>query len=188
MKPKKIDKIDDLKIFNNKKGFLLIYKQNSPLSESMLNNFILIDYDEQKYITGYTSNIDIAKYYNITSAPTILELENKKLKNFYKGYYSLDQLKNIFTSSIINNFQNGNQKNIIIYTTPTCTYCNAVKNYLRNKNIPFREIDVSRDQLAAQEMYNRSGQYGVPQILIDGHLVVGFNKSKLDELLGIKEK
>lgn len=189
MKPLKIEHLNELEKYNKKKTLLLIYKPNSQISENVLKNLIDIDYDENDdYIIGYTSNIEIAKYYNISTAPTILELENNKLKNFYKGYYTTEQIKNIIFSSIPINSSGDNKKSIIIYTTPTCAYCNAAKNYFRSLKIPFKEIDVSRDESAAQEMFNRSGQYGVPQIIIDGHLVIGFNKSKIDELLGIKEK
>ena len=50
----------------------------------------------------------------------------------------------------------------------------------------FREVDISRDERAAQELVRRSGQMGVPQTDIDGRIVVGFDKARLDELLGIE--
>ncbi|HDZ41741.1 MAG TPA: NrdH-redoxin [Bacteroidetes bacterium] len=75
------------------------------------------------------------------------------------------------------------QKNVTVYSTPTCTWCNTLKSYLRERKIQFRDIDVSADQKAAGQMVNKSGQQGVPQTDIDGHVIVGFDKKKIDSLL-----
>ncbi len=72
---------------------------------------------------------------------------------------------------------------MVVYTTPTCPHCNTLKNYLKERKVQFRDIDVPRDQQIAQDMVKRSGQQGVPQIDINGRLIVGFNKPKIDELL-----
>jgi len=74
---------------------------------------------------------------------------------------------------------------IKIYTTQTCIFCQMAKEYLRGKNIEFEEIDVSKDEKAAMEMIQKSGQMGVPVIDIDGNIVIGFDREKIDELLGI---
>ena len=78
------------------------------------------------------------------------------------------------------------KKKITIYSTPTCPYCTVAKNYFKDNNIEFEEIDVSKDQDKAQEMIKKSGQMGVPQIEIDGEIIVGFDKEKIDDKLGIK--
>jgi glutaredoxin 3 len=61
-----------------------------------------------------------------------------------------------------------------------------VKEYLSQKGIQFEEHDVSRDQRAAEDMVNKTGQMGVPVIIVDGQIVVGFNRPRLDELLNRK--
>lgn len=76
-------------------------------------------------------------------------------------------------------------KKIKIYTTPTCPYCNMVKDYFKENNIEFEEIDVSKKPEAAKEVLEKSGQMSVPVIDIDGEIVVGFNKKKFKELLNI---
>ena len=78
-------------------------------------------------------------------------------------------------------------KNVTVYSTPTCSWCTTLKTYLRNQRIPFSEIDVSRDQNAAEEMVRRSGQQGVPQTDIEGEMIVGFDKARINELLGIEK-
>ncbi|MDD5593592.1 MAG: glutaredoxin domain-containing protein [Candidatus Margulisbacteria bacterium] len=72
-----------------------------------------------------------------------------------------------------------------IYSTPNCPYCKMVKQFLTENNMPFEDIDVSVNQLAAQEMISRSGQMGVPVIDVDGQIIVGFDKAKLKQLLAI---
>lgn len=74
---------------------------------------------------------------------------------------------------------------VIVYTTPSCPWCNAVKQYLEERGIPYTEIDVSQDQAAAMEMIRKSGQMGVPVVEIDGEIVIGFDKERLDYLLGL---
>ena len=78
------------------------------------------------------------------------------------------------------------QPKVIVFSTPTCSYCNMAKRYFREKKIRFRDVDVSRDQRAAQDMQRRTGQSGVPVILINNRSIVGFDKPKINKLLGIK--
>jgi len=79
-------------------------------------------------------------------------------------------------------------KKVKIYTTPLCPWCQVTKDFLKANQIEFEEIDVSRDLKKAKEMVEKSGQYGVPVIDIDGKIVVGFNRSLLEELLGLNQK
>lgn len=79
-----------------------------------------------------------------------------------------------------------NHPKVIIFTTPTCSFCNAAKRYFREKNIRFTEVDVSRDQKAAMDMYRRTGQMGVPVILINNRPIVGFDVNKINQMLNIK--
>ena len=72
-----------------------------------------------------------------------------------------------------------------VYSTPTCPYCLKVKEYLKQKNIDFKNIDVTSDQAAVEEMIQLTGQMGVPVVVADGNSVVGFDKSKIDSLLNI---
>jgi glutaredoxin-like YruB-family protein len=78
------------------------------------------------------------------------------------------------------------QPKVVVFSTPTCSYCNMAKSYFREKGIKFTDIDVSRDQAAARDMVRRSGQMGVPVIDIGGKIVVGFNRPQVNTLLGIK--
>ncbi len=75
---------------------------------------------------------------------------------------------------------------VIVFSTPTCTFCRQAKSYLRQQGVRFRDVDVSRDAAAARDMQRRSGQQGVPVIDIGGKIVVGFDRPKVDKLLGVR--
>ncbi|HRW47274.1 MAG: NrdH-redoxin [Caldilinea sp.] len=78
------------------------------------------------------------------------------------------------------------QPKVIVFSTPTCSYCNAAKSYFRQKGVKYRDVDVSRDPAAARDMVRRSGQQGVPVIDIGGKVIIGFDRPKINQLLGLK--
>lgn len=82
--------------------------------------------------------------------------------------------------------QTAAQPKVIIFTTPTCSFCTTAKRYFREKNVRFTEVDVTRDQRAAVDMQRRTGQTGVPVILINNRPIVGFDVPKINSLLNIK--
>ena len=74
-------------------------------------------------------------------------------------------------------------KNVEIYSTPSCHFCHMAKEFFKKNNIAFTDYDVSTDQAKRAEMIERSGQMGVPVILVDSEMVIGFNESRLKEML-----
>ena len=74
---------------------------------------------------------------------------------------------------------------IKVYSTPMCPYCHKVKDFLKDNNVEFEAIDVSQDQGAAKYMVEKTNQMGVPVIEIDDEFIVGFNKAKIVEKLGL---
>jgi len=77
------------------------------------------------------------------------------------------------------------QPRVVVFSTPSCPWCTRVKEYLRKNNITFKDIDVSRDRKAAEDMVRMTGQTGVPVVLIGSRAIVGFDKAKIDKLLGL---
>ena len=71
---------------------------------------------------------------------------------------------------------------IVVYTTPTCPYCHQVKEYLARQGLRFREVDVSQDAAGAAEMVRLTGQQGVPVTVIDGQVVIGFDRPRLEAI------
>ena len=78
------------------------------------------------------------------------------------------------------------QKTVKVYSTPTCPWCIRTKQFLKDSNVVFQDLDVSGNQQAAEEMIQKSGQMGVPVLEIDGNIVVGFDKEKIKEALDLK--
>jgi glutaredoxin 3 len=72
-----------------------------------------------------------------------------------------------------------------VYSTPTCPYCIKAKGYLTEKKVSFVNVDVAKDQPGLQEMIKVSGQMGVPVIVIDNDVIVGFDRSRIDAKLGL---
>jgi glutaredoxin-like YruB-family protein len=70
-----------------------------------------------------------------------------------------------------------------VYSTPQCSYCVLLKNWLKENKVLFEDIDVSADNAKADEMVKVSGQMGVPVIDLDGQVIVGFDQDRLKELL-----
>lgn len=78
-----------------------------------------------------------------------------------------------------------NVHSVTVFSTPTCPWCTRLKAYLREHQVAFKDVDVSRDSAAAQQMVRKSGQMGVPQAWIDGQVVVGFDRKRVAALLGL---
>ena len=72
-------------------------------------------------------------------------------------------------------------KNVKIYSTPTCPWCRKAKEYLVEKGIQFTDFNVAEDRGKLQEMVQLTGQRGVPVIVIDNDIIVGFNQAKIDQ-------
>ena len=74
---------------------------------------------------------------------------------------------------------------VTVYSTPTCSWCQAAKEHLTSHNLSFDDVDVAADMERAREMVEKSGQYGVPVLDIDGEIVIGFDRTRINALLDI---
>lgn len=72
---------------------------------------------------------------------------------------------------------------VIIYTAVWCGYCKMAKSYMNQLGVKYEEKDVEKDPSAAQEAVEKSGQMGVPVIDINGTIILGFDRHRLDEVL-----
>ncbi len=179
------------KIGKEKRSFLLIYKQGSEQSDKANKNLAEAA-GEVSDIGIFTADVnrvrDIHGVYAITSAPSLLEFKGKEMKNAYKGAHDPGYYKNLFENAVyVARAEKAGKtvKTVTVYSTPTCSWCGTLKSYLNKNKIRYSEIDVSKDDSAAQEMVRRSGQQGVPQTLIGGEMVIGFDKTKINRLLEI---
>ncbi len=176
------------------KTYLLLYKKGTEKSDCAFNNIINSNYNSNK-ITILAADVnqvrDIHPHYSINLVPSLLEFEDGKFKNLIKGCNSAEQYKAIFEDAIF--FAEAKKedkpaKRVIVYSSPICPPCFTLKSYFKKNRIRFTVIDISKDQKAAQELIRRSGQMAVPQTDINGQIVVGFDKNRINELLEKKIK
>ncbi len=186
-----IDSLNNLKeqTAQEERAFLLIYKSGHDQSICALGNIKAVNAKtEIKVLAVDVSSVsDVHPAYGVNSVPTFIEIHKGKAVNTYKGCHQPGFFENIFTQSSVGlkGDDKAPQKQVIVYSTPTCSWCRTIKDYFSKNSIRFRDIDVSRDQKAAEEMVKRSGQQGVPQTVIGGKVVIGFDKAKIDQLLNI---
>lgn len=178
---------------NDQKNYVLLYKSASEASECSVKNIqTAAEKLDHVYILIADVNTvrDIHTHYGVSSAPSLLIFEGDRFINVVKGCNDPVFYIRLFEESYfraLNKIGQAAQKRVIVYTTPSCSWCTTLKNYLKLHNIRYSEVDVSRDQQAAEQMVRRSGKQGVPQTDIEGQIVVGFDKNRINSLLGIQQ-
>ncbi len=194
MKLKEIQSHKELleQIRNKERAYLLLYKKGSEQSECALQNLKAVTGDtlsENVFVADVTSVRDIHENYSITTVPVMLEFEKGNFVNVLKGCHEPGFYQSVFENAVYRAKVAANadkpQKRVTVYSTPTCSWCNTLKTHLKKNGIRYNDIDVSRDQNAAAEMQRKSGQMGVPQTDIEGQIIVGFDKTRINSLLGI---
>ncbi len=174
------------------KNYVLLYKSNSGQGECSLQNILSAakKFEKVNVLVADVSTVrDIHTHYNITSSPSLLIFEGERFINVVKGCNDPAYYISLFEESYFHPVfkkEETKQKRVTLYSTPSCSWCNVLKNHLKASNIHFTEVDVSQNQEAAEQMVRRSGQRGVPQTDIDGQIIVGFDKNKINSLLGIQ--
>ena len=79
-------------------------------------------------------------------------------------------------------------KQIIIYALPGCSFCRQAKEYFEANNVLFEEINVEENEQAAEDIIERTGQSGFPVLDIQGELIIGFDREKIEEVLKNADK
>lgn len=192
MKTIRINSYNELleKLKEKPDAFLLIYKSDSKVNECALDNIERALDDKTTVFTADVREVkDIHPKFQIKTAPVLLAFENGEFKNTYKGCNEAQFYNSVFERNIFVSKNNENkdkpQKRVTVYSTPSCSWCTTLKNHLNIHGIKYTDIDVSKDMKAAEAMKKKSGQQGVPQTDINGQMIVGFDKNKINSLLGI---
>lgn len=174
------------------KSYVLLYKKGSDVSDCSYMNLDEASrkLEEMKILVADVSVVkDIHTSYGITSAPALLVFNDGNFEKSIKGCNDNNFYKSLFENALYTarpNLDAKPQKRVTVYSTPSCSWCTTLKNHLKNNGVKYSEIDVSRDQKAVEIMVSKSGQQGVPQTDINGTMIVGFDKVKINKLLGIK--
>lgn len=179
----------ELKIIGFFGDFSAIAKETQPAFEDFC----------KKHADVHTFLVDVGKVkglhkkFGVKTVPTVITVREGDVIREVSGkqsadYYERSLLPHEFMA--VTSSEDGDGKkvhNVVVYTSPTCSWCTVIKNHLRKHRVMFREVDVSRDPAAAQALVRRSGQQGVPQTDIDGQIVVGFDKARINRLLDLDE-
>ncbi len=180
------------KMQDAEKSFLLLYKEGSEKSSCAFRNIEKVagDMGNTRIFSADVNIVqDIHKLYGIESVPSLLVFSDGRLTNIIKGCQDSSYYRALTQNNLFRSEQASGKKfvkKVTVYSTPTCSWCNTLKAWLKKHNVPFNDVDVSRDQNAADALVRRSGQQGVPQTDINGQIVVGFNQQRLKELLEIQ--
>ncbi|NPA43464.1 MAG: hypothetical protein GXO27_05515 [Chlorobi bacterium] len=166
---------------------VLFFKPAHQASECARKNLAQTEGEGEVLGVDVSAVRDIHPLVGVTSVPTLVILEDGKVKNIVKGCQSPAYYKKIISGegASVRRADGKPQKRVTVYTTPTCPYCNKLKQYLNKHGIRYTDINVAADQRAAQEMVRKSGQRGVPQTDINGQIVIGFDVPKISRLLDI---
>ena len=172
---------------NEAKKFVLIYKKGTPNSDCAYDA-IKEAGDGKVYAVDVNEVKNVHQYFGVNSVPSLVVVDDGKVENIIKGcqtsgYYDqiIHEKKKAYTSS-----NTGTpQKRVVVYSTPSCPYCNKLKQYLTKHGIRFTDINVASNQQAAAEMVRKSGQRGVPQTDVNGQIIIGFDTAKLSKILNI---
>ena len=178
-------------IAGGQKAFLLLYKSGTEQSDCALKRLETLK--SESPVPLYTADVssvrDIHPRFEISTAPSLLVFEEGKMVNVVKGCQTESAYGSILSGREIG-AQPGVKKNVskqvTVYTTPTCSWCTTLKTYLDQHQVRYREVNVAADTRAAEDMVKKSGQQGVPQTEINGQMIVGFDKARINQLLEIK--
>ncbi|MBN2802987.1 MAG: glutaredoxin [Deltaproteobacteria bacterium] len=189
-----INSLEDLKAFELKENTLitvLFYKKSSEKSMTALDRMkntaasienpviAMVDVEKAR---------DIHKELGVTTVPTVVTIKDGRVVKKIEGLQS-EETYRILLANVPRKLADGTVApplRISVYTTQVCPHCSTVKKHLKRKGVPFREIDVSKDQDSAAELQRRTGQTGVPQTDINGTWVMGADLGKIDRIIAAR--
>ena len=167
-------------------GFFDPSSEVSQQAQPEFERFCAEHEDLGTYLVDLQTNRDLAGAFGVDVVPSVLELDGTSvLRKIVGPQTSASYAQAIAGGASSQTAETATRPThrVQVYTTSSCPWCVKVKAYLNQHGVAFEELNVSTDPRAAQRMVARSGQQGVPQLDIDGHVVVGFDKRRIDSLL-----
>ncbi len=188
-----LQNLDSMKKFikQNSFGLVLFYSDSSKKSLDAVKIIkdLAAEHDDVAVVCVNASKVkDIHPVYDVHSVPTVLVMKKGVVARRMEGAANRALYEALFLQVPVRRADGTEAPpmRVVVYSTPTCPHCTTVKNYLRKQRIRFRDVDVSKDTRAGEELMRRSGNAGVPQTDINGTLVVGADMAKINQLLGIR--
>jgi len=178
-------------ISGSERSFLLLYKGGTQQSKCALNRITGLNHGEEYSI--FTADVnkvrDIHNRLQVETAPSLVVFNRGRVVNIIKGCQTESAYGSIMSGREIGSVMaDGTKKTrqVTVFTTPTCSWCTTLKTYLNEHQVSYREVNVASDTAQAEAMVRKSGQQGVPQTEINGQMIVGFDKARINQLLEIK--
>ena len=176
-------------IVNDKdtKKFILIYKKGTVNSDCAYDALSEVE-NAKVYVVDVNMVKNVHQHYGVNAVPSLVVVDGDKVENIIKGCQTpnyFDQIIHEKKTSYSTSNDGKPQKRVIVYSTPTCQFCNKLKQYFNKHGVKYTDINVATNQQAAAEMVRKSGQRGVPQTDINGQIIVGFDTAKLSRILNI---
>jgi glutaredoxin-like YruB-family protein len=169
---------------------LLIYKGGAEQSECAYARIVGLDAEDEVLIADVSQVRDIHGNLGVDSAPSLVVFREGVVANIVKGCQTEASYESILSGKGIGAFASSEKgakvNRVTVYTTPTCTWCTTLKTYLDQQGVRYQEVNVAADTSAAEAMVRKSGQQGVPQTEINGQMIVGFDKPRINQLLEIQ--
>ncbi len=188
-----VNSYDELKtgISSSERSFLLLYKSGTEQSDCALKRIDsrATEKSHPLFVADVNQVRDIHHRLEVTSAPSLVVFDQGKVVNIIKGCQTESAYDSILSGRDIGGTiqkEGSKTKQVTVYTTPSCSWCTTLKTYLDQQKVQYREVNVASDTAAAENMVRRSGQQGVPQTEINGQMIVGFDKTRINQLLKIK--
>lgn len=173
------------------RSFLLLYKGGTQQSECALNRITGLNHGEEysMFVADVNKVRDIHHRLRVETAPSLVVFNQGRVVNIIKGCQTESAYGSIMSGREIGSVMTDVTKQtrqVTVFTTPTCSWCTTLKTYLNEHQVSYREVNVASDTAQAEAMVRKSGQQGVPQTEINGQMIVGFDKARINQLLDIK--
>jgi glutaredoxin-like YruB-family protein len=149
---------------------------------------------EQKDISVFVVDVQklkgMHKRFSVERVPTVVVIENGEVSKSVEGVQSAGfYAVHLGGAASTRRDQGGAApRRVVVYSGPGCPACGQLKTYLRQHGVAYRDVDISRDPRVAERLARRSGMMAVPQTEVNGRLITGFDKAKLNNALGIQSE
>lgn len=173
-------------------AFLVDQNQGSAAARGALEQALASNPDAKAYSVDARAVRNVSGRFGVTAVPTVVRVRGRETLERLVGpqspgtYAALMKPKSRSTNQ--NQSKPHAQTSVKLYVTNSCPWCRKLESYLDRRGVRYTKVNVSTDVAAAHAMVRKSGQRGVPQAEIDGTMVVGFDKARIDRLLGLSEE
>jgi len=173
-------------------AFLIEQSQGSLAARGALEQALASHPETKAYAVDARAVRNVSGRFQVTAVPTVLRVRGRETLDRVVGPQSPGTYAALMTPKLRSTNQNqprpNSQPSVKLYVTNSCPWCRKLESYLDRRRVRYTKVNVSTDVAAAHAMVRKSGQQGVPQAEIEGTMVVGFDKARIDRLLGLSNE